>query len=449
MRYFAQTALIGDRVEPDVLIEIDPDGTIAAVVPHAVATDATRLPGLVVPGMANLHSHAFQRGMAGLAERGGGDFWGWRAVMYRFVAELTPDDVEAIAAQLYVECLLHGYTAVGEFHYLHNTRDGRPYADPAEMAHRIVAAAATAGIGLTLLPVLYRHADFGGTPPEPGQARFILAIDAYAALCQGLAGSVRIGVAPHSLRAVTPDELAASVALAGSLGPDTPIQIHVAEQVKEVADCLAATGRRPVDWLLDNAPVSAAWCLVHATHVTPDECRRLAHSGAVAGLCQTTEANLGDGSFPFLAYRTAGGRFGIGSDSHVSTSPVEELRWLDYIRRLENRSRRVSALASGASVGTSLYTAALSGGFQALSVKAGRIAAGQRADLVVLDTDHPALVGRSGAALLDGWIFSGNATPVRDVMVAGQWVVRDGRHRQQSRIADRFGAVIRRVVSNM
>jgi len=346
MRYLAQAALTGERVEPDVLIEIDPDGTIAAVVPHAPANDATRLPGLVVPGMANLHSHAFQRGMAGLAERGGGDFWGWRAVMYRFLATLTPDDVEAIAAQLYVECLLHGYTAVGEFHYLHNTPAGRPYADPAEMAQRIVAAAATTGIGLALLPVLYRHADFGGAAPEPGQARFILTLDAYAALCQGLAGSVRTGVAPHSLRAVTPDELAAAIALAGSLGPGTPIHIHVAEQVKEVADCLAATGRRPVDWLLDHAPVGPAWCLVHATHITADECRRLARSGAAAGLCQTTEANLGDGSFPFLAYRTAGGRFGIGSDSNVSTSPVEELRWLDYIRRLENRSRRVSGAAS-------------------------------------------------------------------------------------------------------
>ena len=449
MRYLAQAALTGERVEPDVLIEIDPDGTIAAVVPHAPANDATRLPGLVVPGMANLHSHAFQRGMAGLAERGGGDFWGWRAVMYRFLATLTPDDVEAIAAQLYVECLLHGYTAVGEFHYLHNTPAGRPYADPAEMAQRIVAAAATTGIGLALLPVLYRHADFGGAAPEPGQARFILTHDAYAALCQGLAGSVRTGVAPHSLRAVTPDELAAAIALAGSLGPGTPIHIHVAEQVKEVADCLAATGRRPVDWLLDHAPVGPAWCLVHATHITADECRRLARSGAAAGLCQTTEANLGDGSFPFLAYRTAGGRFGIGSDSNVSTSPVEELRWLDYIRRLENRSRRVSGAASGASIGTGLYTAALSGGFQALGGEAGRIAVGQPADLVVLDTDHPALVGRSGEALLDAWIFSGNATPVRDVMVAGHWVVRDGRHHRQSRIADRFRSIIRRIASNM
>jgi formimidoylglutamate deiminase len=447
-RYLARSALIGDRVEPDVLIDVAADGRISAVVPRSADPAAVPLPGLVVPGMANLHSHAFQRAMAGLAERGGPagqDFWCWRDVMYRFLALLTPNDVEAIAAQLYVECLLHGYTAIGEFHYLHNAQDGRPYADPTEMSQRILLAAATAGIGLTLLPVLYRHADFGGVPASPAQARFCLSLEAYATLCQDLARSARIGVAPHSLRAVTPDELATTVALADSLRADTPIHIHIAEQTREVADSLTATGQRPVQWLLDHAPVGPRWCLVHATHIDRDERRSLAACGAVAGLCQTTEANLGDGRFPFLAYRTEGGRFGIGSDSHVSTSPVEELRWLDYTCRLETRTRTAPGLAPGASIGTGLFTAALAGGFQAIGRSAGRIAAGYRADLVVLDSEHPALVGRDGDFQVDAWIFSGNSTPVRDVMVDGHWVVRDGRHRRQSQVAGGFGQTMRRI----
>lgn len=383
-----------------------------------------RQPGLVVPGMPNLHSHAFQRAMAGLTERAGpaGDnFWRWREVMYRFLAVLTPDDVQAIAAQLYVECLLHGYTAVAEFHYLHNAPDGSRYADPAEMSHRIRAAAQDAGIGLTLLPVLYCHSQFGGAPPTDAQRRFVLSPDDYAALCE----AVGDGVAPHSLRAVTPEELAAAIAIANG----RPIHIHVAEQEKEVADCLAWSGTRPVAWLLDHAPVNERWCLVHATHVDATECRQLAESGAVVGLCQTTEANLGDGIFPLRAFLAHGGRFGVGSDSNVSTSPVEELRWLEYIRRLETRTRNVTS---------GLYRMAVAGGAQAL----GRSAPG---DVVVLDTEHPALVGRSEENALDAWVFSGNSTPVRDVMVGGQWVVRDGRHRNQAAIASAFARTMRRL----
>ena len=301
-RYLADTALIDRRVEPRVLIDIAPDGTITAITPNSDET-AERLPGLVVPGMPNLHCHAFQRAMAGLAERGD-NFWRWREVMYRFLAVLTPDDVQAIAAQLYVECLLHGYTSVAEFHYLHNAPDGTPYADKMEMSYRIVAAKRDAGIGLTLLPVLYRHSQFGGAPPADGQRRFILSLDDYADLCS----TVGQGVAPHSLRAVTPDELDAAIAIAGT----RPIHIHVAEQEKEVADCLTWSGTRPVAWLLDHAPIDARWCLVHATHIDPTERRLLAKCGAVAGLCQTTEANLGDGIFPLREFLSEGGRFGIG-----------------------------------------------------------------------------------------------------------------------------------------
>jgi formimidoylglutamate deiminase len=433
-RYLADAALIDGAILPDVLIEIGADGVIASVAPRS-SERAERLRGLVVPGMSNLHSHAFQRAMAGLAERTGpegGNFWQWREVMYRFLAILTPDDVEAIAAQVYVECLLHGYTSVAEFHYLHNAPDGSRYADPAEPAQRIVTAARNAGIGLTLLPVLYRHAGLGGAPPAESQRRFLLSLDDYAALCETMARSATIGIAPHSLRAVTPQELDAAIGLAHG----RPIHIHVAEQEQEVDDCLAWSGARPVGWLLDNAPVDHRWCLVHATHVDATERQRLAASGAVAGLCQTTEANLGDGIFPLPEYLAEGGRFGIGSDANVGTSPVEELRWLDYVQRLERRVR------PGA---PDLYRHALAGGAQALGRNAGAIAHGRLADLVVLDTEHPALVGRSGDSLLDAWLFCGNRTPVRHVMVAGEWVVRDGLHRAQAPIAAAFARTMRRL----
>ena len=344
MRYLADAALVAGRVEAQVLIDIRADGTVSFT-PRST-DQAERLPGLVVPGMPNLHCHSFQRAMAGL---GGDNFWHWREVMYRFLAALTPDDVQAIAAQLYVECLLHGYTSVAEFHYLHNAPDGSRYADRAEMSRRIVAAAHDAGIGLTLLPVLYRHSQFGGAPPTDAQRRFVLSLDEYAALC----AQVGHGVAPHSLRAVTPDELDAAICIAG----ERPIHIHVAEQEKEVADCLAWSGARPVAWLLDHAPVDQRWCLVHATHMDASERQGLASSGAVAGLCQTTEADLGDGIFPLREFLADGGRFGIGSDLNVRTSPIEELRWLDYVRRLETRTRNVTG---------KLYPRALAGGTQAL-----------------------------------------------------------------------------------
>ena len=447
MRYRAEAAPVavrdGSGIEPDVLIDIASDGTIVSVTPQS-QEPAERLPGLVVPGMPNLHSHAFQRAMAGRTERAGpaGDnFWRWRDVMYRCLAVLTPDDIAAIAAQLYVECLLHGYTSVAEFHYLHNAPDGSRYADKAELAHRIVAASRTAGIGLTLLPVLYRRSGFGGAPATEAQRRMILSMDDYAGLCETMARDTPIGIAPHSLRAVTPAELDAAIGIAR----DRPLHIHVAEQEKEVADCLAWSGARPVAWLMDHAPVDRRWCLVHATHMDAAERQRLATSGAIAGLCQTTEANLGDGIFPLREYLDEGGRFGIGSDSNVSTSPVEELRWLEYIRRLEARSRNVTETHPGASVASNLYRRALLGGADALGRNAGAIAPGRIADLVVLDSEHPALVGRSFDGVLDAWLFSGNSTPVRDVMVAGAWVVRDRRHRAQAAIAAAFSRTMRRL----
>ena len=445
--YLADAVLIGGEVVERVRIDIGRDGRIAALHRNAERAEE-HLAGLVVPGIPNLHGHAFQRAMAGLAERAGpeGDnFWRWREVMYRFLAALSPDDVQAIAAQCYAEQLLHGYTSVAEFHYLHNAPDGSAYAEPAELSLRIVAGAEAAGIGLTLLPVLYRQGGFGAARLTEGQRRFVLDFDSYQRLSGEMAKHARIGVAPHSLRAVAPDDLARAVALADALGPATPVHLHVAEQEREVADCLAWSGARPVAWLLDHAPVDARWCLVHATHIDAAERARLAASGAVAGLCQTTEANLGDGIFPLRPYLAEGGRFGVGTDSNVSASPIEELRWLEYVRRLESRARNVSETRPGASVAASLLGRAAEGGAQALGRDAGAIAVGRCADLVVLDTEHPSLVGRSGLGLLDAWVFCGNATPVRHVMVGGAWVVRHGTHLRGREIQAAFARTMRRL----
>jgi len=363
--------------------------------------------------------------------------------MYGFVGRLTPGQVEAIAGQLYVEMLKAGYTAVGEFHYLHHNADGRPYADPAEMSERIVRAARATGIGLTLLPVLYACGGFGGRPAGPGQRRFLHDLDGFLALVCGLIErhgrdpQLRVGIAPHSLRAVTPELLAGAVAGLAGIDAAAPVHIHVAEQTEEVEECIAWSGQRPVEWLLDHAPVGAHWCLVHATHMTEAETGRLAASGAVAGLCPTTEANLGDGLFPAREYLRRGGAIGIGSDSHVSVSPVEELRWLEYGQRLVHRRRNLLA-GSGAA----LYRAALVGGAWALGRPVGKLAAGCRADLVVLDAERPTLVGKSGDTLLDALVFAGNDNLVRDVMVGGRWLVEDGHHVAEHAVLARYRAAL-------
>ena len=453
--FFAETVLLPAGWTTDVRITVSPAGDIESVLTGADPAGAERLDGVVVPGMPNLHSHAFQRAMAGLAEAAGcgeDGFWGWRRLMYRFVSRITPPDLEAIAAQLYIEMLKSGYTAVGEFHYLHHDTDGRPYAETAEMSERIVAAARTAGIGLTLLPVLYEAGDFGAVPPEDGQARFVMTVDDLLTLITDLHGKtrsdpgIRIGIAPHSLRAVTPDGLAACLEGLAGIDGEAPVHMHVAEQVKEVEDCRAWSGARPVEWLLANAPVGAHWCLIHATHLSETETEALARSGAVAGLCPSTEANLGDGLFPLVPYLEAEGRFGIGSDSHVSVSPVEELRWLEYGQRLHNMRRAIGAGAAASSAGARLYRAALDGGMRALGRPLGAIAPGHRADLVILAADHPALAARGGDQLLDSFVFSGNASPVRDVMAGGRWAVRHGRHSDEEAVADAYRKTLTRLM---
>jgi len=399
---------------------------------------------LALPGLPNLHSHAFQRGMAGLAERRGASddsFWTWREAMYRFVDRLTPDHLRAIAALAYAEMLESGFTRVGEFHYLHRDRDGRRFAEPAAMSLAIIDAAAETGIALTHLPVFYAHGGFGGAAAGEGQRRFVEDRDGYATLLARLRGALAsspdavLGVAPHSLRAVTPDELADVVGLA-----EGPIHIHIAEQRKEVADCVAWSGARPVEWLLDHAPVDARWCLVHATHMSEAEAARLGASGAVAGLCPITEANLGDGLFAAAPFLAAGGVYGVGSDSNVLIDATEELRLLEYGQRLAAHGRNRLA-PPGGSTGGALYRAALAGGARALGAAAG-LAAGAPADFVTLDTAHVSLAGREGDAVLDALIFAAGSRAIDGVWRRGRRLVAQGRHRDRERIAARCRAAL-------
>ena len=439
--FFDQALLPGGWAR-EVRLRIEA-GRIAAVERNALAGagDARHAAGL--PGMPNLHSHTFQRGLAGLAEtRGpeGDSFWTWREVMYRFLDGMDPEDVEAVAAQAFMEMLEGGFTRVGEFHYLHHDRHGRPYADPAELSRRVAAAASDTGIRLTLLPVFYAHGGFGGAPPASGQRRFISTLDGFARLLESVRAipGVTCGVAPHSLRAVTPAELQAVC----EMQPEGPVHIHAAEQVREVEDCLTWSGARPVEWLLDHAPAGPGWCLVHATHMTPGETERLARSGAVAGLCPVTEANLGDGVFPGAAFQAHGGRYGVGSDSNVSIGVAQELRTLEYSQRLALRARNVMAGEEGRSTGRVLFESALAGGAAALGASPPRLAEGEPADLVAL---RPGLAPGGGDRVLDDWVFSTGR--VESVWVGGEQVVAAGRHRDREPIQARTERVLRRLLA--
>ena len=447
------SALTADGWRDDVVVGIDAAGRIVAIGSGAEAPAAPVIAGHAIPGMANLHSHAHQRAMAGLAEVAGpaaDSFWTWREAMYGFALKMTAEDLEAVAAQLYVEMLKAGFTTVGEFQYLHHQPDGAAYDDPAELSLRCLAAAETAGIAITMLPVLYSFGGFGGQPAQAGQRRFVNGPDRFLAILDRLEQATRgrdlrrLGVAPHSLRAVTKEVL--SPVLNG-IESNSPVHIHVAEQVKEVEDCLAFCGKRPVELLYDSFPVDARWCLIHATHTTPEETGRMAGSGAVAGLCPTTEANLGDGIFAAPEFVAAGGTFGIGSDSHIEVSVAGDLRMLEYSQRLKLRARNVLAAGPGRSTGRSLFEAALAGGVRALAQGPRGLAVGERADIVVLDADHPALIGRRGDAALDSWIFSGGNGCVRDVFVAGRAVVRDRRHAEEDAITSRFRAALARLAN--
>ena len=414
-----------------------------------IETDVAALAGdechtIALPGLGNLHSHAFQRGMAGLAERRGqtdDSFWTWREVMYRFVERMGPDDLAAIAALAYIEMLETGFTRVGEFHYVHHDTNGVAYANPAAMSAAIAQAAGETGIALTLLPVFYAHGGFGGQAPTAGQRRFLHDLDGFARLRDHAGRALAdlpdavLGLAPHSLRAATPEQLTGLVAMAGT----APIHIHIAEQTREVDDCLAWSGARPVEWLFDNAPVDHRWCLVHATHMTSAETRQLAQSGAVAGLCPITEANLGDGLFSALDY--AGGAWGVGSDSNVMIDASEELRLYEYGQRLTHRGRNLLAPSPGASTGAALYAGALAGGARALGAPSG-LAIGNSADIVTLDADHASLIGRTGDALIDGWIFAAGRGAIDCVWRHGTKLVSQGRHHARETVLRRYRATL-------
>ncbi|SFX90824.1 MULTISPECIES: formimidoylglutamate deiminase [unclassified Pseudomonas] len=450
--FFAERALLPSGWANDVRLEVDAAGVLTHVQAGSHADGAERLGGPLLPGMPNLHSHAFQRAMAGLAEVAGNpndSFWTWRDLMYRLVGKISPDQLGIIARQLYIEMLKAGYTSVAEFHYVHHDTDGTPYADPAELALRISHAAQAAGIGLTLLPVLYSHSGFGGQAPNEGQRRFINSTENYLKLQTRLQPILAaqptqaLGLCFHSLRAVTPGQIQDVLAASDR---HCPVHIHIAEQQKEVDDCLGWSGARPLQWLYENVEVDPRWCLVHATHANADEVALMARSRAIAGLCLTTEANLGDGIFPAVDFIAQGGRLGIGSDSHVSLSVVEELRWLEYGQRLRDQRRNRLYRPDQPMVGRTLFDAALEGGAQALGQAVGALDVGKRADWLVLDGNDPYLATARGDGILNRWLFAGGDRQVRDVMVGGQWVVRDGRHAGEEESARAFAQVLRELL---
>ena len=441
---FAEHALLPGGWARNVWLAWDSTGTLIDVKADAGPQGPlTRAAGPVLPGMPNLHSHAFQRAMAGLTEYrapGENDFWSWRTLMYRFALQIQPEELESIARQLYVEMLKCGYTSVCEFHYLHHDPDGRPYANRVELAERLLVAAATAGIGLTLLPVLYEHSGFGKRPPLPEQRRFVTApedvLDMLAALraTQPEHERLRYGVAPHSLRAVSPASLVRLLTSVESLDPAAPVHMHVAEQTAEVADSLAVLGAPPVQWLLDHAAIDRRWCLVHATHMRAEEWTRVAASGATVALCPSTEANLGDGIFDAAGYLAAGGVWGIGSDSHINVSVREELRGLEYVQRLVHRKRNVLAHDGAPRVAEHLYLQAVEGGARASARHIRGLAVGQSADLVVLDRDGPDCSLEDPSSALSAWIFGSHGNDaIHDVIVGGRWVVKAGRHAGEER----------------
>lgn len=446
---FFSNALLPEGWAQNVALSIDEQGRLERVETGVSVSGRTIDGAIALPGIANLHSHAFQRAMAGLGEwRGTGagaddSFWTWRDVMYRSLEKLTPEQVHVIAAQLYVEMLEAGFTAVGEFQYVHHQPDGRPYDQLAEMSVQLMQAAEQTGLAQTLLPVFYANGGFGGQAVQGAQLRFYNDPERFAELVDACRSHSKdhprtvVGIAPHSLRAVTPESLAETVGQAGS----APIHMHIAEQVGEVEDCVAWSGARPVEWLLDHHEVDPAWCLIHATHMQPSETRALAASGAVAGLCPITEANLGDGIFDGVNYSNAAGRFGIGSDSHVRIDLAEELRSLEYSQRLRDlgRNRLVSA---GTANGRALFDNAAAGGAQAMGQETGRIAAGSWCDVVALDSSHPVLCGKTQDNWLNGWLFSGDRTCVSDVWVSGEHQVQAGRHTKRDAIARSFAAAM-------
>lgn len=455
---FAADALLPSGWARDVLLTWNEAGDLTHVnVGTQAPAGATMVQGPVISGMPNLHSHAFQRGFAGLTEHRAGEqdsFWSWRTLMYQFASRLAPEHMEAIATWLYAEMLEAGYTSVCEFQYVHHDQDGRAYADDATLSLALLRAAGKVGIGFTLLPVLYQTSGFGGLAPNEGQRRFIRSTESMLGLLEALkprcdAQGARLGLAPHSLRAVPPDALRDVLAGLDRIDATSPVHVHIAEQTKEVDDCIAWSGQRPVEWLLEHAPVNARWCLVHATHMSDAEYQRAAASGAVAGLCPTTEANLGDGIFDLPKWRSHGGAWGVGSDSHATVNAAEELLMLEYSQRLATRQRNVGATASQPHVATAMTLAAVQGGAQASGRAVAGLAPGQRADFVVLDAHHLALQGLSAPEKLSAHVFASHRTSAIDaVWVGGRERVSRGQHALHDEAARDFVAARNQLLAN-
>ncbi len=458
-KLYAENILIGSQWQSDKTLVLDKAGNIVAI-DTGKAEGAIELKGPVIPGMPNCHSHAFQRAFAGYSEfrqfdangiAASDSFWSWRDIMYRFVAEMKPDDLNTVAKFLYIEMLKAGYTSVAEFHYLHHQVGNVSYDDPAEMSHQVIDAASSVGIGLTHLPVLYTYAGFGEQPPSPAQGRFIHQTDAFIKLLEQLQhqyadrANFKLGIAPHSLRAVSEKQLHEVVESVRQLDKSAPIHIHIAEQTKEVEDCLNYYQQRPVEWLLNQFQLDSHWCLIHATHLSNDELTRLAKSSAIGGICPTTEANLGDGIFPTQAFISLGGQLAIGSDSHIAINIADELRLLEYGQRLTQHQRALLVSPDCPSVGQYLYTKAASDGAKALSQNVGEIKIGKRADLVVLDPEHPSLFAKTKSQILDAAIFACSHLPVKDVFVAGKQVISDGEHLQTQSATKDYKQVLARL----
>ncbi len=449
---YAEQALLPSGWARNVRLTLDCNGIIQRIDCNTIPHGARRLPGPVIPGMANVHSHAFQRLLAGLTEVADypdDSFWTWREALYRLANRLTPEQLETITRYAYLEMLRGGYTSVAEFHYLHHQPNGHAYANPSELAECILAAA-DVGIGLTLLPVLYTYADFGGQMPAPTQRRFINDVASYLALYDALKRAIGkrslvvLGPAFHSLRAVAQTQIDSVLK---ALPQTEIIHMHIAEQRREVDGCRAWSGQRPVEWLLGRFALDARWCLIHATHVNTVECAELARQQATVGLCPTTEANLGDGVFPAETFLQAGGRFGIGSDSQVSISAAAELRWLEYGQRLRAERRNRLWSPTQRSVGEYLYTHAADGGGRAIGQPVGAIASGRRADLIVLDSEYPLLAGCPTEHLLNRWLFAGGKQLIREVWVAGACVLSHGHHPGEHEITAAFRRVARQILN--
>ncbi|MFT6206440.1 MAG: formimidoylglutamate deiminase [Colwellia sp.] len=448
MKLFAERILLNSGWKTQQTLTIK-NGVIMSIVSGYI--DGAEKVGVVIPGMVNCHSHAFQRAFAGFSEQGseGQDsFWTWRNVMYKFIDQLTVDDAEIIATQLYIEMLKMGYTRVAEFHYLHHQINGDNHNELAEMAKAIFKASKKSGIGLTLLPVLYRFSGFGPLPANDGQKRFINSVEQFNQLvsdCFTLSAeyqNTNVGIAPHSLRAVDKPSLEQAVKHVRRLDKKAPVHIHIAEQQKEVDDCLAHYGQRPVEWLLNNAALDQQWCLIHATHITEKERQGIIASKAIAGVCPTTEANLGDGIFPTTEFLAEQGTLAIGSDSHISVNPVEELRWLEYAQRLIKQQRAILATESEPSVGRNLWQIAALGGAQSTNSNTGELAVGKQADLLVLNAKKVALFAHHDQHLLDSMIFASQQNMVYDVMVNGRWVIKAEVHHLEQKSEHEFSRLL-------